>query len=665
MVFEPENDLFSFLYDGRSCGKLMLSRSVMRTPAGETRICTFPDGLRITTVLTLHREHDAVEWVNFLENTGDAPTGLISDLHDCEISLPLAYEAPVKWTSNRPSPEEATHILTPRGSNLCADEFNYRRQGEGSFDGATMLFPGQRRAFSSVGGRSSYGDAPFFNIHKAGQGYFFALGWTGQWRAEFRRTENEICISAGMEETCFRLLPGEKIRVCSAVLMPYETPLAQSFNLWRRLVRDDFSPIGRPGRVREAPLSVMLWGGMETAEMLRRLEILDQNKIPADTVWIDAGWYGMSEKPSPDEFEGDWGDHTGDWRVNPHIHPDGLLKVAAAVRRSGRKLLLWAEPERVRMHTPLVQNHPDYFYPPENPAEPNRLLNLGNPEAWQDCFDTLSDLIRRLGLDWYRQDFNIDPLPFWRRNDAPERSGISEIKHINGLYRLWDALLERFPHLAIDNCASGGRRIDIETLRRSVPLWRSDMQCPVSCPPEISQAHALTFAEWLPFSGTGAADTAGTYGLRSCYAPALGIRAAYAQSRPFGDDAENLDVLRRRCAEFLRVRPYLSEDVYALTEPSAARDLWSARQYHRPSDDTGVLLCFRRAGSPYETARFPLQGVSAAYSYLFTDADTGEERTVSGSALVEEGFFVCIKEKPCSKLYFYQRDSAGSPIQSN
>ena len=362
----------------------------------------------------------------------------------------------------------------------------------------------------------------------------------------------------------------------------------------------------------------------------------------------------MSEKPCPDEFEGDWPEHTGDWRVNPHIHPDGLTDVAAAVYAAGKQFLLWVEPERVRANTPIVGEHPEYFFTPVSPGDADRLLDLGDDAAWQYCFDTLSDLIGRLGLDWYRQDFNIDPLPIWRANDAPERRGISEIKHINGLYRLWDALLARFPHLTVDNCASGGRRIDIETLRRSVPLWRSDMQCPENCPPEITQAHALTYAEWLPYSGTGAPGAAGTYEFRGCYAPALGIRSAYAQSRPFGDDPAALSRLRVQCEEFLRVRPYLSEDVYTLTQPGDAADLWSAQQYYRPADDSGILLCFRRVSSPYESARFPLYGVAAQKTYLFTDADTGETRLCAGDTLLQKGFAVRLTEQPGSKLFFYK-----------
>jgi alpha-galactosidase len=35
-------------------------------------------------------------------------------------------------------------------------------------------------------------------------------------------------------------------------------------------------------------------------------------------------------------------------------------------------------------------------------------------------------------------------------------------------------LLAANPGLFIDNCASGGQRIDLETCARSIPLWRTD-----------------------------------------------------------------------------------------------------------------------------------------------------------------------------------------------
>lgn len=652
--FENET-LFSFLYDGLPCGESLLSYDVLPAQQGETRVYTYKNGLRVTEALTFFPDFGAYEWGNTYENTQQTPTGLIEALADCDVSLPMAHEEKDGWTAFRPALSERTAVYVPRGSNLSDGEFDYRRPRENSFDSPSLLLPGRTLSFGSAGGRSSCGDAPFFNIHRQGRGYFAAVGWSGQWRARLTRASDAVRVAFGMEHTRFRLMPGERLRVCSAVILPYEAPLPQSFNLWRRFVKTHFSPVPAQGGEAAQPLSLMLWGGMESGEMLRRLAAAQEGGVPFDTVWIDAGWYGDSALPCPDEFEGDWGSYTGDWRVNLHLHSDGLRDVERAVHAAGKKLLLWVEPERVRSHTPVAKAHPEYFFAPESAADADRLLDLGRADAWQYCFETVSGLIDDLKLDWYRQDFNMDPLPLWRANDLPEREGISEILHISGLYRLWDALRARFPHLLIDNCASGGRRIDIETLRRSVPLWRSDLQCPENCPPGVSQAHSVCFAEWLPYSGTGAPGAADGYGFLSCLAPALGIRAAYAQSRPFGEDPAALAELRRRCESYRRLQPYLTEDVYALTVPGAAADLWAAAQYYRPSDGSGAVVCFRREDSPYESASFVLHGVSPEKTYLFTDDATGETAAYPGAALLSGGLPVHMPRRPGSRILFFRQ----------
>ena len=160
---------------------------------------------------------------------------------------------------------------------------------------------------------------------------------------------------------------------------------------------------------------------------------------------MDAGWYGINTHPSPSEFEGDWGGHAGDWRVSPLVHPQGLKDVSEAAHQMGMKFLLWAEPERVVATTPIAREHPEYFFDPANEKAENRLLNLGLSEAWNYCYETLAHLIESIGIDCYRQDFNMIPLKDWRNNDTPERQGMSEILHINGLYRLWDVCLPAFP----------------------------------------------------------------------------------------------------------------------------------------------------------------------------------------------------------------------------
>ena len=86
----------------------------------------------------------------------------------------------------------------------------------------------------------------------------------------------------------------------------------------------------------------------------------------------------------------------------------------------------------------------------------------------------LSAAVDEYGLDVLRMDYNINPGPIWHANDEDGRSGMVEVAYIEGLYTMWDAILSAHPGLLIDDCSSGGRRIDIETLTRSFPLWRSD-----------------------------------------------------------------------------------------------------------------------------------------------------------------------------------------------
>src|SRR4030042_6711120 len=54
----------------------------------------------------------------------------------------------------------------------------------------------------------------------------------------------------------------------------------------------------------------------------------------------------------------------------------------------------------------------------------------------------------------------------------------------------------------IDSCASGGLRNDLETMRRAIPLWRTDYRCE----PVGTQCCTYGISLWIPLSGTGAAD---------------------------------------------------------------------------------------------------------------------------------------------------------------
>lgn len=653
MEFLKNNKRFSFKLGGMNAWDSDYKSEVTSIGNEVTTVYQFGSGIIITNIAKKYDKFGAYEWVNYIENTSDKPSEIISDLWDCDCNMPLKHETNRKWEAYFPETKTATKVYAPTGSVWSQTEFSCDIDTIRDNRRINHIYPGDTKEYSASGGRSSEERAPFFNIHKDGEGYILALGWTGQWKCQISRANDSITFKSKIEDTFFRLMPGEKIRTSSVVIMPYQGDVADSHNKWRRLVKENFSLIGKEGRDKNGPLCAGIWGGMKTQSVLDRIETIQKNALPFEYIWMDAGWYGIDTKPTPDEFEGDWGCHTGDWRVSPLIHPQGLQDVSKAVHDAGMKFLLWFEPERVIRTTPTAVAHPEYFLSNDNLNDDNRLLNLGNEEAWEYCFETLSKLIEELNIDCYRQDFNLSPLPYWRKNDDPDRKGITEIKHINGLYRLWDELLNKFPHLIIDNCASGGRRIDIETLRRSIPLWRSDLQCPANYDIEGSQCHNQSFNLWMPYSGTGGGRSYDEYRIRSAYAAALTTNYSYSEREAFCDTAERVEFIKKYTEEYLKVRTFFSEDFYPLTEVSEKLDVWCVIQFNRPEQNDGILEVFRRENAPYETACFMLRGLDESADYFFTDADGGEF-TVSGKELAENGLKLTVPEKRKAKIFFYK-----------
>ena len=261
--------------------------------------------------------------------------------------------------------------------------------------------------------------------------------------------------------------------------------------------------------------------------------------------------------------------------------------------------------------------------------------------------DYISDFIKKEGIDYYRQDFNFVPMPFWENNDKPDRIGISEIRHIEGLYAYWDSLLVRFPSLLIDNCASGGRRLDLETSSRSAPLWRTDYQYGE---PNGYQCHTYGLNFYLPIHGTAVYRTE-NYTFRS------GLGATMVMNwEVTGRNSESIPAIQKCIKEFKALRPYYYGDYYPLTgsENMTQDSVWLAYQLNRPAQGDGIILAFRRKDCLDESVKVKLLGVDSKESYLLFNEDSQINETVSGQDL-KNGYTLRLNEKPGSLLIRYKK----------
>jgi alpha-galactosidase len=585
-------------------------------------------GLECYLELKTYRDFPAVEWVWKIKNTGSSDTPILDNIQGADL----------KWLT-----DSSPVLHHSQGSTCKKEDFFY--SAEPLAEGTTRL--------SSIGGRSSDGCLPFFNIELQDQGTILAIGWTGQWAANFHYVGNKIAIKAGMESTHFKLHPGEEIRTPRILMIFWQGEPLRGNNLLRQFILKHHTR-RLNGDTIPTPICFGSWGGMKSPDHLARINLIQKEKLDYDYYWIDAGWYGPADSYSPDEFKGDWAKHVGNWNVNPVAHPNGLKPISDAVHKADMKFLLWLEPERAICGTPLAKEHPEWFLEAEE-GNGNLLFNLGLPEARVWLTNFISGILKDNNIDCYRQDFNFEPLPYWRENDEPDRQGMSEIRHIEGLYAFWDELLRRHPGLLIDNCASGGRRIDLETIGRSIPLWRSDIQCFPNFDSIAGQIHTYGLAHWVPCSTTGSQHHPGdTYNFRSVMCTGLMFHLCMYEHTPI-DPKYPYDWHRRMIADLRRAIPCYLGDFYPLTPCAMSKNDWMVYQMHRPDLDEGIIVAFRREMNPFVVGDIRLRGLDETHTYQLEDADSKTIVTEKGEILLKQGYRITMDKCRDSRLIFYKK----------
>ncbi len=602
---------------------------------GNERVSSCP--LAHVTVDT-YEGFEALSWM--LTFTGDGTTR-ISELWDCDVELPLAR--PLSRVPGCRYHDGSTKIVAMKG----CDGYGYDgREGEGYNTSSALsaqefrlysdfIDIGGHREYACAGGRSSDGTMPFFEINQGDEGYFVCVGWTGGWKAVFTRTESGVRVQAGLKQTGFVLDEGETVRTARILILAYHQGSDDGAVRFRRLITRHFNILGRVGFC-----AYESWGGLTSDTITQRLRAIQAHGIRCDMSWLDAGWHGDNPVPSTGNFDPEWAKYTGDWRINLHAHPDGLQDVRDASEAAGMGMMLWFEPERVVASVPDVKAHPQWYleWPDADKGNPYRnvILNLGNPEALENLYETLCGHIERLRLKVYRQDFNTDPEKVWAAADEGN-VGITQIRHINNLYRLWDRLRERFPGLIIDDCASGGRRIDIEALTRAVPFFRSDYQCVYDFDPNVTQAQHVNLSRYLPAHGANCKIVNDTYAARSSYSACWGVAmwAIMRQQMP----EENMAWLRERTDEYREIAPFYMGDFYNLGSATCDDTAWAVYEY--TLDGEALVLSFRREHSPMDRAVIQLKGLEKGVRYRAVCRDSGEEIPVD-----EEGRMTLAMDRP-------------------
>jgi alpha-galactosidase len=640
-ILEGQDDLafekrlpFSFQYGGKSSAELLpnwkktvTGEAIDEQRRGFTMTFTDPETkLEVRCEGIEYRDFPTVEWTVYFRNNGSQDTPILEDIRAIDMTLP-----------NHASDGRAEFVLHHHlGSQATREDYAPRK---------TVLTANESKRFRPPGGRPSSHVWPYFNIQRGGTGFILALGWPGQWAAEFARDAGtNLHVRGGQEVTHLKLHPGEEIRTPLVVLQFYNGDRVRSQNIWRRwmLAHNLPRPGGKLPEPQLAASSTRCFSWMYSATEENQKQFIDiyaRENIALDYWWMDTGWGDAALGPNAERF------------------PNGLRPISERARKFGAGTVLWFEAERTQKTAKLAKEHPDWVL--WAPGNDQGLLDFGNPDALRWVNDAVHTILDEDLIDYYRVDFNMDPLEHWRNNEAEDRRGMVENKWVTGFLAHWDELLRRNPNLRIDCCASGGRRNDLESMRRGVPLWRSDYTDRSYLKENTwqrgeatgMQGHVYGVSMWLPYHGHALDYPNPTYQARSNFYPSI------AMNIDVREEGYDFETLRETLALWRVVAPNYMGDFYPLTPYSLEEDVWMVWQFHRPEVGEGLVQAYQRDESIYPAVQLRLRGLDRDAEYEITNHDHPDTTSHTGAELMDRGLRITVEfeERPAAVIITYKR----------
>ena len=595
-------------YNGFGRDFTELGRTLENTDTSETTTVRFlyKDSIEIKLICTLYPYHAAYEWTVYFTNIGNENSPAISEINGCNYTLTAA---------------------NPHLSGILGDG-GYDNQDNTPYD---MNISGMELVINNETWRANYNLFPYFKLKWNGGGAFFAVGWPGQWRAGFSSTGDQLTVTDGQVKLNTYLKPGQTIRTPLSTFVFYEGDDSnRETNLWRnffiacnmrKIDGGNFSPA-------TAAASSSTYEEMfraTDANQIAAIKKYHANGVKLGYWWMDAGWYYKTGTQSLDQ---NWLP-TGTWYVDESRFPSKFRDVSDYAHSVGTKTILWFEPEVVRLpvgQLGATSVKKEWLLPKSS----TKLVNYGNPEAREWLLERVCTVLKEGNIDLYRQDYGVAyPASEWQANDPRGQAGITENLYVQGYLWFFDSLIARFPNMMIDACAAGGGRNDLETMRRAVPLHKSDSGYH---DPEIKMSMNTALFSWFPYFGTYAIGD--EYGLRASFSsmPVLNYNVV----------ASNVDwKLIEKCVnEWEQVKEFYYSDYYLLTEWNVSDEEWNAWEFFDPDKGAGFFQAFRPKNSGDESLNVRLHGLRPTATYRLTDTDGRIDVTVTGAELMGKGFSV-------------------------
>lgn len=307
---------------------------------------------------------------------------------------------------------------------------------------------------------------------------------------------------------------------------------------------------------------------------------------------LDDGWFG-NKYPRNDDRVG-----LGDWQVNKKKLPNGLGHLADYAHKKGLKFGVWVELEMVSPKSELAEHHPEWIVRSGDRdlllVRNQCVLDLTNPEVQDYIVKTFDEILGSSpNITYVKWDSNrFINNPGSEYLDDEEQSHFW-VDYIHGLYSVYERIRDKYPHVTMQLCSSGGGRLDFGALKYHDEFWASDNTNSLN---RIFIQYGTNM--FFPAIATGAhvstspnhqtqMHTSLKYRFDVAMAGRLGM-----ELQPKDLQGEDREFAMSAVKTYKRIRPIVQlGDLYRLVSPYDS-DGWAANMYVSKDKSKSVVMAY-------------------------------------------------------------------------
>ena len=462
-----------------------------------------------------------------------------------------------------------------------------------------------------------------------------ALVYSGNFKACVQVDGNRMSrVFLGLNDVDFqwKLAPGADFHTPEAVTVYSDKGLSGMSAQFHRICAEHLVR----GKYAKAPRPILLNNWEATYFNFNEEKLLKIARTAADVgvelFVLDDGWFGHRDDDTTS---------LGDWYVDTNKLPQGLRHLSDQIHAMGLKFGLWFEPEMISPKSDLYEKHPDWaiHIDGRTPVQQRQqlILDMSREDVQEHVYESVAAHLREDGIDYVKWDMNRNfsnigsaLLPADQQKELPHR-------YMLGLYRVLEKLVNAFPEVLFESCASGGGRFDMGMLHYMPQTWTSD-NTDALCRTQIQYSTSLVFPPFamgshvsaVPNHQTGRItpiQTRGNVAMSGCFGYELDLNTL---------SAEELEAVRAQIKRVKEVRnTLLYGDFHRLLSPYEGNDVaWIT--VSKDKREAVFMLTRAMARSNTLPPLVRLRGLNEALVY--TVRETGERYT--GSELMNLGLSI-------------------------